>query len=51
MVVVEEEKVVKVEKGGEGGEGGESGDVLEHPITTTQIFFTHRLGEVEEMFG
>jgi serine/threonine protein kinase len=26
-------------------------EMLEHPITTTQIFFTHRLGEVEDIFG
>jgi hypothetical protein len=25
--------------------------VLQHPITTAQIFFTHRLSEVEDMFA
>ena len=38
------------------GEGGVAYDdeddrVLQHPITTAQIFFTHRLSEVEDMFA
>lgn len=37
---------------GEGGVHNDEDDrVLQHPITTAQIFFTHRLSEVEDMFA